>query len=274
VIETVVWWQALVLGVIQGLTEFLPVSSSGHLVVAEALFGIHQGGLALVMLVHAGTLLAVAIVFRAEVLELVRGTLALPFSIWRPWAQWPTPVRHAALAILATIPGAVAGVLLKKPIEHAFSDLGQMGWQFIVTGLLLLATRWAPAGSAEVTPTSAVLIGIAQAVAIIPAISRSGTTIATALFLGVERRRAGEFSFVISVPIILGAVLLEVPDLTGSHFQGQGVPLAIAFFSAFVVGWLSLLWLIRVIRHGHFHRFAPYCFLAGVVAILLARRGA
>jgi len=271
--ETVIWWQALVLGVVQGLTEFLPVSSSGHLAVLEALFGIHSGALALVMLVHAGTLLAVAIVFRVQVWELVKGTFMIPGALARKWAEWPVPARHAMLAILATIPGAVAGVLLKKSIESSFSDLSQIGWQFVVTGLLLLATRWVAPGEKDITPVSALLIGVAQAVAIVPAISRSGATIATALYLGVERRRAGEFSFLISVPIILGAVLLEVPELTGSHFQGQGGPLLLAFASAFVVGWVSLLWLIRVIRHGHFHRFAPYCFLAGIVAIYLARRG-
>jgi undecaprenyl-diphosphatase len=270
--ETVQWWHALLLGVVQGVTEFLPISSSGHLAVAESLFGIHSGGLALVMLVHAGTLLSVALVFRDEVFRLVRGTLGLPRVLARPYRDWPVPERHAALAILATIPGVLAGYFLEEPIERSFSDLAPIGWQFVATGALLLATRRARVGTKEVSPGAAVLIGIAQAIAILPAISRSGTTIATALFLGVRRDTAGEFSFVISVPIIFGAVLLKVPELTGGEFHGQGLPLALAFLSSFVVGWVSLLWLVRVIRHGRFHWFAPYCFLAGLATLLLAHR--
>ena len=271
---TLVWWHALLLGVVQGVTEFLPISSSGHLAVAEALFGIDRGGLAIVMLVHAGTLLAVAIVFRREVVELVRGTWGLPRALVRPFREWPTPERHAALAIIATIPGVLAGYFLEDAIEESFGQLGPIGWQFIATGVLLLATRAARPGTRDVTVMSALLIGIAQAIAILPAISRSGTTIAMALFLGVRREKAGEFSFVISVPIILGAVLLKVRELSGGEFAGQGAALALAFVASFLVGWVSLIWLVRVIRHGRFHWFAPYCFLAGIATLVLAyRRG-
>jgi undecaprenyl-diphosphatase len=261
---------ALLLGALQGLTEFLPISSSGHLAIAEWLLGVKEESLAIVMLVHAGTLLALCIVFRPQLEELVRGTLALPRCVGRPPAEWPASARAAGLAILATIPGVVAGLLFEDAIEASFGRIDHIGWQFIVTGLLLLATRWARPGDHEVRWSDALWIGVAQAVSILPAISRSGATIAAALFLGVSRPKAGEFSFVISIPIIFGAVLLKVPDLGGAAFDGELVPLTAAFLASFLVGWASLVWLLGVIRRGRIHWFAIYCFAAGVLTILAA----
>ncbi len=174
------------------------------------------------------------------------------------------------LVAIATIPGVLAGVLLEDKIEASFASMSQVGWQFIITGVLLFATRWVRPGTKEISWTDALVIGVAQAVSILPAISRSGATIAAALFLGVARPKAGEFSFVISVPIILGAVLLEIPHLTGGAFDGQLLPLALAFLSSFLVGWISLVWLMGVIRAGRFHWFALYCILAGILTISLA----
>lgn len=261
---------ALVLGLLQGLTEFLPVSSSGHLALAQWLFGMKEGDLALVMLVHAGTLLSLALVFRREVADLARGTFELPRMLGKAPAAWTPAAREAAFVIVATIPGVVAGLLFEDAIEHSFGRLDQIGWQFLITGAILLATRWAKPGHATVGWRSALLIGIAQAISILPAISRSGATIATALFLGIARPKAGEFSFVMSMPIILGAVLLEAPKLAGGRFEGQTLPLTAAFLASFVAGWISLVWLLRVIRGGRFHWFAPYCFAVGILALVLA----
>ncbi len=261
---------ALLLGIIQGVTEFLPISSSGHLALANWFFGVKEGGLALVMLVHAGTLLSVVIVFRRETAALVRGTFALPRHLGKPPAAWPEPVRNAALVAVATIPGVLAGYFVKDSIESAFGDMRSVGWQFLLTGAILFATRAMKPGSRDVSWKSALVIGIAQAISILPAISRSGATIAAAIFLGVSRPKAGEFSFVISIPIILGAVLLERPELAGGEFSGQAVPLAAAFAASFAVGWISLIWLLGVIRNGRFHWFAPYCVLIGVLTILFA----
>jgi undecaprenyl-diphosphatase len=261
---------ALLLGAVQGLTEFLPISSSGHLAIAERLLGIHEGGLALVILVHAGTLLALAIVFRRQVAELIQGALQRPREIFRPPATWSPAARATLLVVLATIPGVLAGVFLEDQIEASFGSMTQVGWQFIITAALLFATKWVRPGNRDVSWSDAIWIGIAQAVSILPAISRSGATIAVALFLGVTRPKAGEFSFVISIPIILGAVLLGLPDLGGEMFQGQFVPLAAAFLASFVIGWISLVWLLGVIRKGRFHWFALYCLMAGIATLLLA----
>ncbi len=263
------WGSALLLGTIQGITEFLPISSSGHLAIAERLLGVHEGGLGLVILVHAGTLLAVAIVFRTQLTELVRGALEIPRNLGRAPSAWPPAARSAALVVVATIPGVLAGYFLEDAIEASFDRIDQVGWQFVATGLLLLATRWVRPGTRDVSWTDALVIGVAQAVSILPAISRSGATIAAALFLGVARAKAGEFSFVISVPIILGAVLLELPKITGGAFAGEVIALAVAFLSSFVAGWISLVWLMGVIRAGRFHVFAPYCFVIGILAIVL-----
>jgi undecaprenyl-diphosphatase len=264
------WGAALLLGTLQGVTEFLPISSSGHLAIAERLLGLHEGDLALVILVHAGTLLAVALVFRAQLAELVKGALQIPRHLGQAPSNWPPAARAAALVAIATVPGVLAGYFLEDAIEASFDRMDQVGWQFIATGILLAATRWVRPGSRDVSWTDALVIGVAQAVSILPAISRSGATIAAALFLGVSRPKAGEFSFVISVPIILGAVLLELPKITGGAFAGQLGPLAAAFVSSFAAGWISLVWLMGVIRAGRFHRFAPYCVVVGILAIVLA----
>lgn len=262
--------EAIFLGALQGLTEFLPISSSGHLAVANWLLGVKDGGLALVMLVHAGTLLALAIIFRAQLWDLVRGGLRLPMLLTTPFAKWPKNAREVVFVIVATIPGVVGGLLFEDKMEAAFGHMHDVGWQFIVTGVFLFATRWMTAGSKEITWSTALWIGIAQAISILPAISRSGATIAAAIFLGVSRPRAGEFSFVISAPIILGAVLLELPKLAGAEFQGQAIPLTVAFIASAVVGALSLVWLLGVIRNGRFYWFAPYCVVLGVALLVFA----
>jgi undecaprenyl-diphosphatase len=262
---------AFLLGIIQGLTEFLPVSSDGHLTVAQFLLGMQDAGLALILLVHAGTLLSVALVFHKQLARLAHGFAKLPAAIGKHPREWGEDERLAGLVVLTTLPGAMIGLLFRDLVEKAFGSLLLTGIFFLVTGTILALTRWAPSGRGEVTWKGALLIGLAQAAAILPGVSRSGSTIAAALFLGVARPKAGEFSFVASVPIILGAVALELPDIARESLANGILPLVLAFAASFFAGWIALVWLLRIVRHGKFHWFAPYCFAIGIATILLAR---
>ncbi|HET9888306.1 MAG TPA: undecaprenyl-diphosphate phosphatase [bacterium] len=262
---------AILLGVLQGITEFLPISSDGHLALAQSLLGMKDAGLAFILLVHAGTLLSIAIVFRRQVGELARGLFSLPAALGKSPANWSESTRLAGLVILTTLPGAIVGLLFKDAIEKMFSNLVLTGAFFLVSGAVLALTKWARVGNDDVNWKTALMIGLAQAAAVLPGLSRSGCTIGVAILLGVQRARAGEYSFIAAVPIVLGAVLVEVPDIARQSSHGGVLPMVLAFLASFAVGCLALLWLLRVIRHGRFHWFAPYCFLIGIVTLLIAR---
>lgn len=257
-------WQAAILGLVQGLTEFLPVSSSGHLALAESFLGVRGGGVAFAVLLHAGTLLAIVLVFPGGVRALVTGGLA-----WLRFPRSPSAdALFAARVALATVPGAIVGLLLESRIEEAFSSPRAVGFLLLVTAGILLATLRAGKGEREVGWRDALLVGCAQAFAILPGVSRSGATISTALLLGVARPRAAEFSFLASLPLILGSVLLELPDLRESSAHGGGASLLIGFLTSFLVGWVALRWLLRLVRSGRLHWFAPYCVAVGLAALL------
>jgi undecaprenyl-diphosphatase len=262
---------AILLGIVQGLTEFLPVSSSGHLALAESLLHVQGGGVAFAVLLHAGTLLAIALVFRDGLVRLVRGSLGLPAALLRPVREWPGDVLFAARIACATVPGGVVGLLFEDRVEAAFASPVVVGLLLWVTALLLLASRRAGDPDGEVGWKEAWIIGLAQAAAILPGISRSGATIATALLLGVARPRAAEFSFLAAVPLILGSTVLEVPGLFARGADGGTLALVAGFATSFLVGWGALLWLVRLVRQGALHWFAGYCFLAGAAVLWLSR---
>jgi undecaprenyl-diphosphatase len=271
--EVIAWWQAVLLGIVQGLTEFLPVSSSGHLALAETYLAVPGGGVALAVLLHAGTLLAIGIVFRSGVLELLRGALALPGCLARPPAAWPLPSLRAAQVAVATVPGGLVGLFLEERIEVAFASPTIVGVLLLVTGGFLFATRRVRPGDADVGWRTAFLVGCAQAFAILPGISRSGATITAAILLGIARPRAAEFSFLAAIPLILGSVVLKLPDLAAASDAGATIPLAAGFLTSFLVGWAALVWLVRLVRQGRLHWFAPYCWLVGAAALAVSLGG-
>ena len=251
--------QAIVLGLVQGLTEFLPVSSSGHLVVAEAAVGLTTPGVVVEVMLHVATLLAVVIVYRSRLAELVVG------CVRGQTAQW----RMVGLLALASVPAAVVGLALQDFFERAFDSLLIVGIDFLVTGVVLWSTRRVAQHAATDVPgvVAAGAIGIAQAAAILPGISRSGTTVATALWFRVRPERAAEFSFLMALPAIAGAAVLELPRLsTGAGGAGPG-PLAIGFVVALVSGVFAIRFLVALLRRGAFHRFAPYCWAIGAVTV-------
>lgn len=254
------WWQGIVLGTVQGLTEFLPISSSGHLVVAEAAVGLTTPGVLVEVALHVATLLAVAIVYRARLWELARGVVG----------GHRDALRYVGLLALASVPAGVVGLLLQDFFERAFDSLLMVGMNFVVTGVILWSTRLVAArGSGhEPTPMGAAGIGLAQALAILPGISRSGTTVAAGLWLRIDPVRAAEFSFLLAIPAIAGAAVLQVPDLSADLGTIGAGPLALSFATALVAGILAIRLLVALLRRGAFHQFAPYCWAVGLATIL------
>lgn len=255
------WWQGIVLGAVQGATEFLPVSSSGHLVVTQAVLGIDPPGVVLEVLVHVATLFAVLLVYWRRIGELSAGCLRGDSESWR----------YVLLLGLATIPGALVGVLLSDLVERAFSSLVVVGVGFIVTGTVLWSTRrlaGAP-GRRDVRPLTALAIGFSQAVAILPGVSRSGSTISAALWLGLEPVAAAEFSFLMAVVIIAGSGVWEARHIPAG-IDLWSLPFALAFVSALIVGVIAIQLLVILLRRRAFHIFAPYCWVIGALTLLAA----
>ncbi len=260
------------LGIVQGLTEFLPVSSSGHLVISEALFGIkHPESVVFEVALHAATLLAVVIYYRKRLARLMQYILAAAQNSKNPSHFLRDPDgRFIILILIGCIPTACIGILFKNHIEAMFDNPILAGFALLVTGILLSSTRFKKTHQRDVLRTSiamALLIGTVQGIALVPGISRSGITISTALLLGMDRKLSADFSFLLSVPAILGATLISLKDITDIQSIGIGATIG-GFIAAAIVGYLSLWILIRIVRHGKFYLFSPYCFALGVFTIL------
>lgn len=256
---------ALILGVVQGLTEFLPISSDGHLALAENLLGLRASGalsgIFLDVAVHVATLAAIVIAFREPIIRLAAGALR----------GERRALADVGLYAVASVPAAVVGLLARHEIENLYRSLMFVGVAFIVMGFILWSARGRMDGTRERPNVwEAFAIGVGQAAAIAPAISRSGCTITTALWRGIDPVRAAEFSFVLGVPAIAGAALLEVKDLPRGLAEIGAAPLAIAFTSAFVSGLFAISLLRRLLRARAFHRFAPYLWALGATALVIA----
>ena len=259
------WWEGIILGVVQGLTEFLPVSSSGHLVVAEAALGLHTPGVFVEVTVHVATLVAVAIVYWRRIGELLAGA----------WRRDPAAWAYVGLLLLASVPSAVVGVLFQDWFESTFDSLALVGVNFLVTGTFLWSTRAARPG-ARPAPSArgAVGIGLAQAAAILPGISRSGATVTAGIWGGVDPVRAAEFSFLMAMPAITGAAVLQWPEMAAGTAAVGPAPLALAFVAALLSGIAAIRLLVRLLARGAFHRFAPYCWTIGVLTLAWVLVGA
>ena len=269
--------EAIVLGAIQGLTEFLPVSSSGHLVLFQNLFGLKEPELLFDISLHVGTLVAVLVVFYHEIFEILAALIQLPGRMktaggMRNLYAIDGSIRMALLIVVGSIPTAVIGLLFKEITDQLFGSLAIVGCMLLITGALLWLTRDVRTQGRSIRQTTlkdALIIGVVQGLAILPGISRSGSTISTALFLGVDRKVAGRYSFLLSIPAIVGALVLslDTPELQTAIPLGTIV--AGSVISA-VVGWLALVILLRVVDRGQLHRFAPSCWLVGLVTLVLA----
>lgn len=251
------------LGLLQGLTEFLPISSSGHLVIAQALFRMPQPGIALEVILHAGTLVAVIVTFARDLLALVRDTLV---ALWRWPREGPAALRAArpaGLLILATLPVVAGGLLLGGSVERAFERPRAAAAMLVGTGVLLLSTRLVRGAGRAVGWRVALTMGVAQVISLLPGVSRSGATISGGL---LARGRAAEvvrFSFLMSVPAILGSVLIHLGDLARLPGQGLLVAYVVGFLVAMLSGLVAIQLLLRVIAQGRFHLFGIYCLVMG-----------
>ncbi len=263
--------QSIILGIVQGLTEFAPVSSSAHLVLVPWLLRWTEPSLAFDTILHLGTLVAVFLYFSADLWRLA---LAWLHSLRPPFQRDPE-ARLAWFLLLATIPGAAAGYFLKDWFERMFQAPLAVGIFLLVTaGLLTLADQFGRRTEAGYprTPWQALLIGIAQAVAIAPGISRSGATISTGMLLGLSRTSAARFSFLLSVPIILGAGASQTLSLMrhGGMSDGQAPLLLVGFVAAAISGYLCIRFLMAYLNSHSLRVFAGYCLLVGLLAIVVA----
>jgi undecaprenyl-diphosphatase len=260
--------EGALLGALQGVSEFLPISSDGHLALAELLFEVRGGGLTFNVMLHAGTLLATLLVLRQRIVPAaVEGARALV----RPSRFRETPGgRDALVVLLATVPTAVIGFGLRDRVEVWTSSPLAIGLGFLGTSLALISTRWAPAGKKDVpSAVGAVLIGLAQGLAVLPGLSRSGSTITTALWLGVRPERAFELSMLMSLPAVFGALLLELPKALKAP-EGVAVA-ALGAAVAFVVGVLALEILRRLLVRGKFALFAVWVFPLALATLAMSR---
>jgi undecaprenyl-diphosphatase len=262
------YWLILLLAVVQGLTEFLPVSSSGHLVLFESLFDVRgvggEGGMLFEISVHVGTLAAVLLVYRRKMGGLLSGVLRFFSS---RFGDGIDDVRYIGYMAVASVPAAVVGLLFHDEVGILFDSPRVTAFLLIVTALALTASR-IRRPQKELTVTTAFLIGVAQAVAILPGCSRSGWTITTGLLLGLGFGRAAEFSFLISIPAILGALVLEILKNPNAASREEIMPLLIGGSVAFLAGWFALRLLLRILRAGSLHRFSYYLAAIGIAAFL------
>lgn len=272
--------EAIFLGILQGLTEFLPISSSGHLVLAQQFLGLKEPLVFFDVMLHVGTLAAVLVVYRAAIAKLAVGGLSTlgNSQFWRePSATFntSTELKFISLILLGSIPTGIIAVLFKDQLESFFHEVQLVSIMLILTGLILQLPRLRKQAVEDSNDSigklktwHAPLIGIAQGCAITPGISRSGTTISLALFLGIPAKTAAEYSFLLSIPAILGAVVLKIRDVGDAtiplHIVGAGM------LAAFIVGYLALRLLLVVLNRGKFSLFSYYCIALGLVSLLIA----
>ena len=248
------------LALLQGFTEFLPISSSGHLVVAQHLFRWTQGNVALDAALHLGTAISIIAVFRKDILGLIAGLAS------KAPAKRKASRTYAGWLIAASIPAGLAGVLFKDFFERRFLDVRTAGIMFFVSAAFLLASGLRKGPSAPLNLPKAVIVGLAQALAILPGISRSGSTISTALLLGTERKEAGRFSFLLGLPAILGASFLELRDLSEIALPPGYLALGIALSA--VTGFFALNLLLKFVERGRLHIFGYYLIVLGLLCLI------
>jgi undecaprenyl-diphosphatase len=255
--------EALILGIIQGLTEFLPVSSSGHLELAKAIQGQElsaESSMMMTVVVHAATALSTVFVFRKDILDIFKGLFQFKAN---------EQTYFSLKIILSMIPAAIVGLFFNDMIESWFSgQILLVGSMLIVTGLLLFLADRAKDSGKDVGFGHAAIIGIAQAIAILPGISRSGATIGTSVLLGIDRSKAARFSFLMVVPLILGKM---VDDLRKGDVGSNDVPssmLIVGFIAAFFTGIFACKWMIALVKRSKLSWFSYYCLLVGTAAIL------
>ncbi|MDG1778753.1 MAG: undecaprenyl-diphosphate phosphatase [Flavobacteriaceae bacterium] len=254
---------SFVLGIVQGLTEFLPVSSSGHLELGKALLGdtsVPKESMIFTVVLHFATALSTIVVFRKDILEIIRELLKF---------EWNSNTQFILKIIISMIPAALIGVFFETELESLFSNnIVLVGAMLIITGLLLLLADRAQNTTKNVNFKNAFVVGIAQAVAILPGISRSGATISTAVLLGIDKTKAARFSFLMVIPLIFGKIFKDLFSGELTYESAQFSSLSLGFIAAFLSGLVACTWMIRLVKNSQLKYFAYYCGLVGIIAIL------
>ncbi|RMI26783.1 MAG: undecaprenyl-diphosphate phosphatase [Calditrichaeota bacterium] len=261
--------KAIILGIVQGLSEFLPISSSGHLVLFEEMLNFHQNGLALEVFVHFGTLLAVLVVFRKDIWQMIRWLPGVPGFIARGLKIEEEADIYRGLSlfiVVGSIPAGIIGLLFKDQVEQLFASPMLVLFALFTTGVILWSSRYVEEHHPFMNLGHAILIGIAQAFAIIPGISRSGSTIVTGLWLGINRETSARFSFLLSTPVIFGATLLQLKDLLETPPPSNEITyLTAATVAAAISGYVAIIWLLDIVRRQKLEWFGIYCFAVSLI---------
>lgn len=262
--------QAFLLGLVQGLTEYLPVSSSGHLEIGKMLLDVDpkQGGLVFDIAVHVATVMSTLVILRKEILWILKGMLRL---------EWNEETRYALNIIISMIPIGIVGLVFKDDVESLYADAHirhiVVGVCLIITSCLLALTHfYKPQEESNISPTHSFIIGIAQACAVLPGLSRSGSTIATGLLLGNKKESLAKFSFLMVIPPILGEALLDAKDMIGASADAASIPttsLLVGFIAAFISGCFACKWMISLVKRCKLIYFAAYCAAAGILVLIL-----
>ena len=267
-------FQALLMGLLQGLTEYLPVSSSGHLTIASTLFGIDgEENILFTIMVHVATVLSTIVILGGEIWKIIKGMFG-PLNPGAKGLNCLNPDQRYVLNILVSmIPIGIVGVFFKEQVEAIFgSGMTIVGICLLVTALLLTFSYYArPRERESISLGHAFIIGLAQAIAVLPGLSRSGSTIATGLMLGEKKSNMAQFSFLMVIPPILGEALLDVLKMVKGESLGAEIgwmPLTVGFLAAFISGCVACKWMIGIVKKGKLIYFAYYCAIAGVISLL------
>ncbi|SFZ89624.1 undecaprenyl-diphosphatase [Flaviramulus basaltis] len=256
---------SIILGIIQGLTEFLPVSSSGHLELGKAILGdnlVAEESLLFTVVLHFATALSTIVVFRKDILDLIKGALKF---------KWNDDLQFITKIVISMIPAVLVGLFFEKQLEQLFGgSVLLVGCMLIVTAILLFMADKAKDTNKKVSFKNAFIIGISQAIAMLPGISRSGATISTSVLLGNDKTKAARFSFLMVVPLIFGKIAKDVLSGDLTYDSGNFTSLSIGFIAAFVAGLFACTWMIALVKKSKLSYFAIYCVIVGLIAIAFA----
>lgn len=266
--------QGIIIGIVQGLTEFLPVSSSAHLIFIQNILGV-ESSLAFDTFLHLGTLLAVLIYFRADIIKMIEAWILSIGDIFQhrfTEGFYSDPYKRLSwYVILATIPVGLVGVLFESQVDALFAGaLYVPGFFLFVTGTILYLSQRMASGQIDMSHMGwfqSLFMGLGQACAIMPGLSRSGTTIAAGLVMGLDKEFAAKFSFILSIPAIFGAFLFQLKDI-GLSMSGDGAAIILGFIAAFISGYLAIKWLLDLIQNKSLDIFAFYCWIVGIVVFM------
>jgi undecaprenyl-diphosphatase len=267
--------KAIFLGIVQGLTEFLPISSSGHLVIVEHILKVKMPGVSFEVCLHLGTFLSVVVIYWNKIVRMIKATILKACSLFSGGfdealeEDW----KLSYSIVLGTIPAGILGIALKHQIENAFTSISLVAVMLGITGVILWFSGSAKTKKENVSLLDTIVIGIAQGFALLPGISRSGMTISAAMARGVDKPKAAEFSFLLSLPAILGAFVLEFSKLaTEREFLFSHIGFYVAgFLTSFVFGYIAIRFLLRVIQKGKFRYFGFYCLAVAILVLLFVK---